>query len=993
MTFATYLERDDVQFLWYMFIGGIPHVFSNYPQPSGWTLPTGYTWSQTFLVNEGLEDSLTSSMAAVSSKRDHERGVVISGDLDVSVWYDPEDPDALWTGLLAPATRNTWHVDNQRPIKPTENGFQLLDVTGISATDILYIGTEAIEVIVTVGATNVIGVNRGKFGSVQGWHGARGGRPGDPTIQTEIRDWPKVWRGRPISVWAAPAYVDNEGNVTPLSSALQGTEDQEIFGGIIYEMDWDVGRPVATFSCQSLDQLLERPVMSRPRIYSPGPPAVGSLGWTYVESGADRPNLVQYTIGDANFASMTTITGPPSDTLEITDLINGEFTTPQFVDADALMSGILTQLRAATQTVVSNLVTNGFQWDYKIDTEIGSDDPPKLQILVHRVLDGPVRTNILEPITFHIETADYPERAALRALGLTKDLVIHPDPDNLDTIHWEASTFTSVGVGDEPVPHYYFAKGSTRLYYHGFPINADTETQDPPASQGTVGRDGQPDFSRVRFGDQEMIEVAFRNPLGEPNLFTDTNFPDFNYALVFDRGMFTTSPKAITVPVDEIDEEEFQLRVVLGFDDHDLMDIARWLMVSNGDSTTRGLWSDEGAAYNVLPEGFGAAIPSSWVDLDSFERVQLARPLMRANNLVLEGSESLREFLGDIGLAYSLNFYGSLGSGTAGDAVGRYRISVSDLRPPPEAVSIAATVDQGWTNSTAHTPDHSLNERSVINKLVFNYNWDPIEREFRGKDNTILDADSISLYGESRALTINVSWLRLFSTARTVLQGMANRLFRYRGVPWSEYRVPYVTPEGWKLRPGDAVKFTHPWLQNYRDGGLGLTDALMEVIGQTININWSGGTAGELLLAWRNDEETRQLAPSFRVIDSPSANTYEIASNELQEGFSRTESLTIDRNFIDVDYDLRAYIPGVDTFQTGLTVTAVGTLGSATQNDITLNTAITLTPLTSVVLEFAPYDLAGTLDDEQENYAFLCDEETLVVTNSAAEEKPGTRWY
>lgn len=980
MTYATYLERDDVRFIYYVLIGGLPYVFSHVDKPTDWALTAGYTWSKTFLhFRNAGSGSFQSSLQAISQKLDWERGTTVSGSLTLEFLYDPEDTDSTWLELITPKTKNRirYQLDPENLVQPSDTSMTFIG-TPPAENDIVYFGLETIE----MGAASV--VSRGKFESWPQWYGRRGARAGLFTGgPVEGTNWPNSWRGRPISLWRAACTVDQAGNRVPLSTTIQGDHDQEVFRGIIYELDWDVSQPGSVrFETQSLDQLLERPVMGRSQVYRPGPSAVGK-GWCYVESGG--PNRVEVSVPPANFVGMLSPTVFPENVAFDLTAASSFFTGGALGEVSTIMNAIIGQLNTSYSADTQNAIV--FSWEL-----VSEDGEPTVRIGAGRRLQTlGITSPIQADITFHVATAIDKDAAVLRAMGAQDDIIIAPGAaldtitstavDQLDAISW--STLS------DPLPHYYLGRrGQTRLYWHSGGVELSADTDDPPAFQGSVQVDATVDAPGVRFGEHEVLRATFRAPI-VGTLFSDSFWNNQYYALINDetRGRMFRRAQAILVPADEVEDEKHAIRVGLLFDNNYIMDILRQLMVSNGDQNTGGVWSGDADAYNVLKDGFGAGIPSSYVDNAAFERIKQSRQ-SRTNGWWLEGSEPLRDILGKVGLALSLNFLTTLGTGSAGDLKGRQLISVRELAPATDGASTVATIDASWTDTLGSPVSHSRNERSIINRVQVEFDFDPIEDKFLSKDNTLFDGNSAQQYGLSRPLKLQIPWVHGLGSLTPELINATARIFQNRGRPHAIYKVPFVKPEGWAIEVGDYVTLTHPSLPNYETGGYGLSAVPMQVLATNQDASPTGRNLGSLDLIWQYRCPTREWAPCLKIDSLESGSEYNVEVDTDAGGFSLPDAVLRDIEHYQATWKVNAYIPGIDVLEAH-TITAV----DVANNRITLDSALVISPASDVVIEFDTFDTTGDLIDAQESFAFVCDSTDFDNTNASLELKAGARWY
>lgn len=977
-TFEQVLAERDVHLAFYCTIAGLPYVFADFDQPGHWSIPSGMTWSRTLVPFVDETERMESSLESFSEQVDWKTGMVETGHLDLDFRVDEDDPDDVWLNLVAPTTRNTWLVDGTHVYSPSMNLWLLLSTSSLQGNvievgNVVHSGIGCAEVLETgLGPGRGIKVELNKFDSYFDWRGSYGRVQGAPQPgDVEVTDWPKVWRRRRVSVWVELCYRDRNGYRVPISDSYKQVDGagREIFPGVVSTAPvWHPGDPMVTVMCQDATQYLESSIVKRSRKYRPGPATLG-MGSCYVERSG--PCLVE-----VSFTNPVT-TG---ETVHVFDLTNTASTglAESFVGrktADEVAAVIVELLEHWFGG------TPGYLWTASPESPEPPEEIPegfetersKYRFgVAFKEADGDTRQHLFT-VRFNVKTAQEPDRSIFPALGIEEDLVFQ-GVDDLSSAPYGPPVPYTYETGSEPIPHVYFARGNNRLYYHG-KLVPNGWSHDPPVSQGTFDQNGAPDWCYVRFGEHEIMKVQFRDPVSG-QLYFDTDPLVDPYMKILEREKMG-GQLAVSVPVDEIEGEEHQIVLGLGFFDHDLRDVMLQLLVSNGDPATGGPWDDPVNLYNVLPQGFGAEMPPSLVDLDSFELTRLNSTQPKAYGLWIEQSLTMRELLAEIAVATGVNFV--LRWAGAYRKLGAVRVE------PAAGTDPVAVIDDSWVDDVNHPVEPNYDELEVGNNILFEYDYDPLQDKFHGVNNSFVDANSIANYGLSRPIEMRVRWVSSIGDADGQLAGIAAAMFRRFADPLIGYKITYVRPEGWLLVPGDEVDVTKSRLVNYREGGLGLTNAPMRVEHHE-NHYGTQETFGIVKVSWWERRSAIPWSPCIRLKSLVSGSTYLTYRRGEAGAFTPYEDGREDVEFFQAGEKVVPYLPGEDTKGAVRTIVSV----DAATGEIELDDVTGASVDDGIVLEPVAYDNA-TIALTQLDTVFMVDDEGKVV-DASAEASEGARW-
>ncbi len=246
MSFADYIARDgnDFGFFGYVYISGIPEIFSNVDLPAAWTSTLGVdrTWERTFTLFRVPDFETT--LEAVSQEVDFETGVMSSGNMTVEMQVDPEASGG-WVDRLIPepSLRVRHFLDPDFIVKPSDITFHVTTTAGLAIGQRKHLGLETVEIVSVDVFLKTFKAKRGLFGSPRQWYGARSSTGEVSGGLVEMTSWPDSWKGRIVEVWLQACTFNRAGKLAPLDSApripeADGGFSKQIFRGIIYDQEW-----------------------------------------------------------------------------------------------------------------------------------------------------------------------------------------------------------------------------------------------------------------------------------------------------------------------------------------------------------------------------------------------------------------------------------------------------------------------------------------------------------------------------------------------------------------------------------------------------------------------------------------------------------------------------------------------------------------------------------------------------------------------------------
>jgi len=252
------------------------------------------------------------------------------------------------------------------------------------------------------------------------------------------------------------------------------------------------------------------------------------------------------------------------------------------------------------------------------------------------------------------------------------------------------------------------------------------------------------------------------------------------------------------------------------------VDITLWLVLSQtGDKSN--------SEYDILPEGWGAKIPSALVDIATFEKI--VRPRATPRRYVLPDEIDLLEWLGRLATATNTRIYwGTDGLLTANE--------VHDIFPLDVASQTVTTSNliQG------QIPQLRLDMTQIRNVWEWPSDYD-LDGDYRALMRVEI-AESRRLYGDLPMPRMEDRGMRA-AEHNAISYAISHSILSQRSAPVTILTVQVLFQEASPFAPGDLVLVTIGHLPNMA-GGRGITGEIFEVLSYTPQED--EGTA-ELVLA------------------------------------------------------------------------------------------------------------------------------------------------
>lgn len=830
--------NPDVGLRFYAQIQGLPYVFLDGPTPKG---PTGSTWAAPTSQSEAYElveyclDPTSMPIKDAGAEITRSKADVSSATLSLLL-REARNDQLLYIFARDLATGHTAGLTAAVDYDSAGTGIANIDVlstTGWSA-GYLYFGRETMKVTVSTG-TRLISNKRDLFNDLGDGDSralANPNRPGAPRI---VSDYPRVWHGRYVRVFAYVVGPDG----TAYDTAFGGDYCIEVWRGVID------GNPI---------------------------PARDRLSWEIRTTSIEK--LLTTTVG------LETTRGTLNARRLLHDAAGAAF-LPDGVEPSSMM--YFDVFTAYMHFRVS-------QWATRASYE--AEDPATL---VWDHTDGVALSDALQPrlLTFEQLVAKFVQvRNQVRtdtSDGLSVDLVWYSDAPQL---RWVSSDglfyrieldFAAVGsfgpvlgfLGTSIVEvstvggglSYHTATGpqwSVWIPSHAkvIPIFLDPgegNLEEPPSS------------GYARIGEGESAEIisyaavsALTGPIGD--------ITGGYYLEGCERGRLGTRPLTFGIPLDEAEGgEAARVTFGVGWERRSSLELLLELATSTG-AGHHGDW-------DVLPDRITTPLIPAHFDVIGFEELSTRlSPIERSVSWFLGKPERLGELV-----AGWLQPHGRyLHATTIAD--GTYRITAGEVLPPLES-EVAATLDASEVD--LRDPDQwRPGSAEVINALKVFCRWDFTKSEQDEKSYVqVIDLDSVDEYGRRADVEWKLRGLLLEpDQARSLVMGWAQDIFRRYGRPYELLRLK-TGRAGWFLRPGSTVTVDLDHVPT-TEGTRGL-DRLGVVL--QASKTYSGDDPGAVVdIVFERPDRASTYAPSARV-DAYNAATPSITLSDTD--FSRTGEL------------------------------------------------------------------------------------------------------
>lgn len=356
-----------------------------------------------------------------------------------------------------------------------------------------------------------------------------------------------------------------------------------------------------------------------------------------------------------------------------------------------------------------------------------------------------------------------------------------------------------------------------------------------------------PDNSRGQFTLNELIVFRLDDEVFVGKVQSDTTNPNWTIwsILVTARAQFSTAPTshasgAIAQEVcavvahsgatfgtpDVAVASKFQGGVPNGVrTDHPLAILLQFLMSRTGDASN--------GQYDVLPSGWGLGVSQARIDIAGIEKVMLEDAQLRFGG-TLQTSQSFPDFMRNILATCGCYYIITLGD----------LFTIKKLRPNKPDVA-TRTIDDSIRIRNAGTK-WEANWSGAVAEIVFNFGWDIVHNKYKRVD--VFELGEATVYVKDLARTVEFQTTLLYPGA-TGIPGEPD--FKPFDIDtWllqrkDFYRTRYAKPppifrerlnfSSIDIEIGDLCAVTATNIPNVATGTRGVTAAVCEVIGKTID--------------------------------------------------------------------------------------------------------------------------------------------------------------
>lgn len=895
------------------------------PTGSAWAAPTSQSQNYTYRphmldLSEGLSDS-----GPEISRR---TGEVSSGSMSIHL----QDNRAADLFALMAREKSDGAVTNMTAsLTYTETSTATMESTSdFASSGLAYIGRETIAYTGKT-ATTLTTLTRGVYGKETGgtsYDNHEYVHNADKPVGTRIvSDYPRVWHGRWVSVYA---YVcDVYGRA--LDAAIDGTYSREIWRGVVKGNPTSVDWLRWTLRCDSIDAITHTEVGRDPikgtLMRFPGSWEANKDGGSNADAYAAGEVGVYYLSDATRFVDFE-VTEYTSEANQKTDTVNAQFS---FTGDDRVVL-------AAAGTILSHAdLVSLFGKSLKTRMELESID--KLTITGAKVANAGTHgwnVNLQSDSGYVYRVALFwgVEGSIGNLLGFsgTSEVVVKIYETLFSNTPQGAAAYIS--AVDTVIPFYY----------------QDTQGIQPDQAAASG-------FARI--GETEIVKYESISDVGDSakGLF------QMNIA---ERGAMGTTAIEHHVVVDHntftSNAESVEVEFGVGWDDAGPITAILEMAVSTAIASHHG-------TYDQL--GRGISPPLNPLHFDETKMAQVEAQLVGPQSVVrlfLSESIKLSELASKLLQPFGMHLVAKH------NVDGDYLITVGEVLPPLESEA-TTTVDTSVLDWQDPAQVEGGNDR-VVNQLVVHPIWDPLKGETTDARVTAVDTDSVHVFGEKGKLTWKIMGYQLDPiTSVETIHSWAQQIFARFGSPYDLYRVR-VDRSGWLISPGDHVLLTLPQAPTV-SGTRGFSSDIAQVL-QVRHDYEQSGTDG-----WTGSELIVVVEPYVRTSTySPSA--------KVSAYNAGTPSITMDANVfttagIDIDSDHFEDGDKVLVFNEG----DMGTVSAVTlsnKSGSTFTVSSTLAGGLGVGSYVVPDDYA-TAQATQRKHAYISDTSTppvLSVTDTAA---------
>lgn len=837
-SFKSAATNPDVGLRFYAQIQGLPYVFLDGPTPKG---PTGSTWSAPTSQAEAYElveyclDPKAMPIKDAGAEVTRSKADVSSATLSLLL-REARNDQLLYIFARTLATGHTSPLTAAVGYDSGGTGIVNIDVESTTgwAAGYAYFGRETMKVTVSTG-TRLISSKRdlfNDFGDGDSRALSNPNRPGAPRL---VSDYPRVWHGRYVRVFAYVVGPDG----TAYDTAFGGDYCIEIWRGVIDgnpvpskdKLSWEI-RTTSIEKLLSTSVGLEttRATLNATRLLHDGAAAAE------LPDGI-QPSSMMYFDSDTAYMHFRVSQWATRASYEAEDPASNVW---DHSDGVALSDALQPRLLTFEQLAVKFL---------QVTNQVRTDTTDGLSVSLHWVGDAPQLWWLASDGLFYRVELDFAVPGSFGpVLGFVGNAIVE-----ISTVGGGFSTHTATG------PRWSVYIPSHAKFLPVFFDSGEGNLEEPPSSG----------FARI--GDGEDAEIISYEVISALTGSIGDATGGF-YLENCQRGRLGTRPRTFGIPLDEAEgTEAARITFGVGWERRSSLEILLELATSTGEGH-HGDW-------DVLPDRITTPLIPAHFDIAGIEELSTRlTPLERTVSWFLAKPEKLGELV-----AGWLQPHGRyLHACTVAD--GTYRITVGEVLPPLES-EVAATLDASSVD--LRDPDQwKPGSAEVINALKVFYRWDFTKSEQDEKSYvSVIDVDSVDEYGR-RA---EVEWkLRGFllepDQARAMVLAWAQDVFRRYGRPYELLRLR-TGREGWFLRPGSTVSVQLDHVPT-TDGTRGL-DRLAVVL--QVAKTYSGDDVGAVVdLVFEAPDRATTYAPAARV-DAYNAGTPSITLSDTD--FSRTGEL------------------------------------------------------------------------------------------------------
>lgn len=814
-------DQPDCGVRFWLQIQGIPYLFAD-----GAILDAPTTWDSTASIPD--DAAVVPESVPVLACLDTRSGLIDSGseitrstgDVTPSsmkfVLRETEDDELLALfarhradGLQVNLSDDVPYGDDGSP------GYQTLPVdstSGWTVGDHLYFGRETLRVTTILSGPPRLQCSRNHYAlsGCQSRYLVDAERPTSPRI---VSNFPRVWVGRYVRLWAVPTRSDGYA----FDENWYGSTAREVWRGVLNSDP----RPGADWSsyelhCDSIESILRTEIGSESRKGSllrvPGGLTQNVSGQVEPPPGAPNPQAVYWVDEDTNRIDVVVRKWADLAAYEAGD---APLDVWDYTGADAIevYTGTLPQIltRAYVRQAFETELATTIRTDTGIDTfKLQQDGAGRWSFVAYDLSD------------YYVVSINWDAEGSVgRLLGWSGVLDI---PSNGHSVYSPDAAGNAVFISRSAkrIPFFY--------------------------EQSISSAASAPSEGFAIIGEDDEVEVVKYSSI-------TTLFNDLEGLYILEgcqRGRFGTMPRDHVAPQASADagSDKVKVQFGVGWDDGTpFPEVILQLATSTGVEENNG-------DYDLLPDGIGARLSLEHFDPVAFMRLgeRLAAWESRRPMLLVKGMK-LSELIG----AWMQPVGRFITAKTTAD--GTYRITIGEALPAIETAADTAITTREILLEPA--PRFGAAGR-IINQIRAYYHWNPSKSE--PTDTAYVDVlhdDSIAEYGVRNKLEWKLpGWTTDSATALAAVLDWSADVFRRYGRPFDV--VTFDTDRsGQLLSPGDTITLTIPGFPSTR-GTRGETTSAVVL---QVERRYSGDDIGcTLRVAIEAPERYGRYVPSARVL-------------------------------------------------------------------------------------------------------------------------------